>query len=313
MIILLIITIIVLTLLMILLYLNNNNEPFKVTLTNSLDLDNIKRITKEVSINRPVGSTNLLNVKKFVINELNKLGLDVEEQKFTKNIKGKNYEFSNIIAKNKNVNDNYIILGCHIDGPQIKQILNIEAATDAASCIGLIIEISKNLLIKNKKYPLMIVFFDGEEAIDGEWSDDNTLSGSTYFVNNFNKNIKFLMIFDLIGGDINKNKIYNFRTNSFNNIYMKKLSEINNSLNYKYSKQIFVNPDNEISDIGVINDYTPFINKYPNLAGLNLIPSKFPDNHHTVDDNYNNLNWEYIEIFSNVIYEFLFMNYNNKI
>ncbi len=307
MIILLIIIIIILTLTIILLYLNNN-EHFKVSLNNSLDLDNIKRITKEVSINRPVGSTNLLNVKKFVINELNKLELNVEEQKFTKNIKGKNYEFSNIIAKNKNVDDNYIILGCHIDGPQI----NIEAATDAASCVGLIIEISKKLLI-NKTYPLMIVFFDGEEAIDGEWSDNNTLSGSTYFVNNFNKNIKFLMIFDLIGGDIDKNKIYHFRTNSFNKIYMKQLSDINNSKNYKYPKQIFVNPDNEISDAGVINDYTPFINKYPNLTGLNLIPSKFPDNHHTIDDNYNNLNWEYIEIFSNVIYEFLFMNYNNKI
>jgi hypothetical protein len=299
MIILLIIIIVVL--IMILFYLNITTEPFNITLNNSLDLDNIKRITKEVSINRPVGSINLLNVKKFVINELNKLGLDVEEQKFTKNIKGKNYDFSNIIAKNKNINDNYIILGCHIDGPQIDIM---EAATDAASCIGLIIEISKNLLI-NKTYPLMIVFFDGEEAIDGEWDSDNTLSGSTYFVNNFNKNIKFLMIFDLIGGDIDKNKIYNFRINDSNNIYMKQLSDINNSLTYKYPKQIFVNPDNEISDSGVINDYTPFINKYPNLAGLNLIPSTFPDNHHTINDNYNNLNWEYIEIFSNVVYEFL--------
>uniref|UniRef100_A0A6C0HUT7 Peptidase M28 domain-containing protein n=1 Tax=viral metagenome TaxID=1070528 RepID=A0A6C0HUT7_9ZZZZ len=299
MIILLIIIIVVL--IMILFYLNTTKETFKETLNNSLDLDNIKRITKEVSINRPVGSTNLLNVKKFVINELNKLGLDVEEQKFTKKIKGKNYDFSNIIAKNKNVNDNYIILGCHIDGPQIDIM---EAATDAASCVGLIIEITKKLLI-NKTYPLMIVFFDGEEAIDGSWDSDNTLSGSTYFVNNFNKNIKFLMIFDLIGGDIDKNKIYHFKTNSSNKNYMKQLSDINNSLNYKYPKQIFVNPDTKISDIGVINDYTPFINKYPNLAGLNLIPSTFPDNHHTINDNYNNLNWEYIEIFSNVVYEFL--------
>jgi hypothetical protein len=299
MIILLIIIIVVL--IMILFYLNITTEPFNIILNNSLDLDNIKRITKEVSINRPVGSTNLLNVKKFVINELNKLGLDVEEQKFTKNIKGKNYDFSNIIAKNKNIDDNYIILGCHIDGPQIDIM---EAATDAASCIGLIIEISKKLLI-NKTYPLMIVFFDGEEAIDGEWNSDNTLSGSIYFVNNFNKNIKFLMIFDLIGGDINKNKIYNFRINDSNNIYMKQLSDINNSLTYKYPKQIFVNPDTKISNSGVINDYTPFINKYTNLAGLNLIPSKFPDNHHTINDNYNNLNWEYIEIFSNVVYEFL--------
>ncbi len=287
----------------ILFFINTNKEPFE----NTLDLNNIKRITKEVSINRPVGSNNLLNVKKFVINELNNISnLNIEEQKFTKIIKGKKYDFSNIIARNKSVNDNYIILGCHIDGPQFNNGLLIEAATDAASCIGIIIEIVKKILIDNKDYPIMIVFFDGEEAIDGEWTDNNTLSGSTYFVNNFNKNIKLLMIFDLIGGDIEKNKIYNFNymNNSMNNNLMKQLSNIN-SKNYKYNKQIFVDPDIKISSIGIINDYTPFVKKYPNINGLNLIPSIFPDNHHNINDTYNNLNWEYIEIFSNVIYEFL--------
>ncbi len=297
------ILIIILILLIILFFINTNKEPFE----NTLDLNNIKRITKEVSINRPVGSNNLLNVKKFVINELNNISnLNIEEQKFTKIIKGKKYDFSNIIARNKSVNDNYIILGCHIDGPQFNNGLLIEAATDAASCIGIIIEIVKKILIDNKDYPIMIVFFDGEEAIDGEWTDNNTLSGSTYFVNNFNKNIKLLMIFDLIGGDIEKNKIYNFNymNNSMNNNLMKQLSNIN-SKNYKYNKQIFVDPDIKISSIGIINDYTPFVKKYPNINGLNLIPSIFPDNHHNINDTYNNLNWEYIEIFSNVIYEFL--------
>jgi hypothetical protein len=31
----------------------------------------------------------------------------------------------------------------------------------------------------------MIVFFDGEEAIQGQWANDNTLIGSKYFVNNY--------------------------------------------------------------------------------------------------------------------------------
>jgi hypothetical protein len=290
-IIMIVIIIILISILLLILLFKKHFETFN----NSLDLNNIKRITKEVSIERLVDSDNLKKVKKFVINELNNLNLSVEEQKFTKLIKGKNYNFSNIIATNKNVDDNYIILGCHIDSPQ----LNTEAATDAASCIGLIIEIVRNLLIINKNYPIMIVFFDGEEAIDGDWALDNTLSGSNYFVDNFNKNIKFLMMFDLIGGDIEKNKIYNFEIN--NNIYMKQLSEINK----KYSKQIFIDPNIKIALNSVINDYTPFKNKYPNIKGLNLIPSTFPDNHHTINDNYNNLNWEYIDIFSNTVYEFL--------
>ncbi len=266
---------------------------------NNLDMDYIKTLTKKISINRPVGSNNLKKVKNIVIDELNKINnINIEEQTFSRKIKNKDYDFSNIIAYNKNINDNYVILGCHIDGPQIDLM---ESATDAATCISITIELTRKILDKNPNYPIMIVFFDGEEAIDGIWSDSNTLSGSTYFVNNFNKNIKFLMIFDLIGADIDRNKIIQFTNNSYNNNHMKKLSEINK----KYSKQIFIDPDIETSNVGIINDYTPFSNKYKNLNGLNIIPAKFPDYHHTIDDNYNNVNWEYIDIFSNVIYEFL--------
>jgi hypothetical protein len=180
----------------------------------------------------------------------------------------------------------------------------VEAAIDAATSISIIIEIVKNLLIINKNYPIMIVFFDGEEAIDGGWESDNTLIGSTYFVNNFDKNIKFLMIFDLIGGDIDINKISYFMKKSSNNIninYFIKLAKINET----YPKQIFINPNINISDTSIFNDFTPFNNKYTDLKGLNLIPAIFPKNHHTINDNYNNINWEYIEIFSNVVYKFL--------
>ena len=292
---LIIFIIIIIVLLAILLFYPIKNEHFN----NNLELNNIKRITKEVSIYRPVESNNLLKVKKFIMNELNILGLDVKEQSFVRNIRGTDYNFSNIIATNNLVDDNYIILGCHIDAPQ----LNIEATTDAATCVGLIIEITKKLLLNNKKFPIMIVFFDGEEAIGGYWADDNTLSGSNYFVKNFNKNILLLM-FDLIGGDINKNKIIHFNDNKNSN-YMKQLADINK----KYPKQIFLDPTTNIStntsNIIVLNDYTPFANKYLDLKGLNLIPATFPDNHHTVNDNYNNVNWEYVDIFSNVIYEFL--------
>ena len=298
-----ILILIILLIIIILIGLLINYQTCKDSFKNNyLDLNYIKNLTKKISINRPVGSDNLIRVKNIVFDELKNINnLTYQEQKFVRNIKGKNYNFSNIIAYNKTINENYIILGCHIDGPQI----DTESATDAATCVAFIIEITKKILENNPKYPIMIVFFDGEEAIDGEWSSNNTLSGSTYFVENFNKNIKFLMIFDLIVADINKNKIYNFNNNKNNNSYMKQLSDINNSLNYKYNKQIFIDPDIETSNIGIINDYTPFDKKYSSLKGLNLIPSIFPDNHHTIDDNYNNINWEYIEIFSNVIYEFL--------
>jgi hypothetical protein len=113
------------------------------------------------------------------------------------------------------------------------------------------------------------------------------------------------MILDLIGGDIDINKISYFMTkdsnNSININYFLKLAKINE----KYPKQIFINPNVNISDTSISNDFTPFYKKNINLKGLNLIPAIFPKNHHTIDDNYNNVNWEYVDIFSNVVYEFL--------
>jgi hypothetical protein len=296
----LIIILIILVLVFILLFnnlFNNLKEGFDNNI--NIDINNIKRITKEIAIYRPVESDNLNKVKQFVMNELKNINLDVIEQKFTRNIRGRDYSFSNIIGTNYiDDKDHYILLGAHIDAPFVE---NTESATDAATCIAIIIELVKNL----KHLPLKIVFFDGEEAINGQWSSDNTLSGSKYFVDNNNNNniinIKFAIILDLIGGDPNKNKLYCFN----NKGSCDKMTQLAN-INKKYSKQIFVDPDIEIKNSYIQNDFTPFEQK--NIDGLNLIPPQFPDFHHTINDNYNNVNWEYVEIFTNVLYEFLYKN-----
>jgi arginine utilization protein RocB len=93
------------------------------------------------------------------MDKLRELKLIVEEQKFNQTIRNKSYNFSNIIAYNKNTSSKYILLGAHIDTYQLD---NFEGAIDSSSSIAIILEFAKNLLILNPKYPLMIVFFDGE-------------------------------------------------------------------------------------------------------------------------------------------------------
>jgi hypothetical protein len=51
----------------------------------------IKNFTKNISIYRPVGSNELNNVKKLIIDEMKKIGLDIEVQSFTRNINNKEY------------------------------------------------------------------------------------------------------------------------------------------------------------------------------------------------------------------------------
>jgi glutaminyl-peptide cyclotransferase len=277
-------------LLIIIFFLDKNKEKFN---ENEIDINNIKNLTKKISISRPIESDNLKKVKQIILEELKKIGLSVEEQRFFKD----NHHFSNIIGINKLNKDNektkYILLSAHIDS-----IKDIEGAIDSATSIAIIINISKKLLENNNKYPLLIVFFDGEEAVDGKWSENNTLYGSKYFVENLQYNIDTAYILDLIGGDF-KNKIACFSNNLKSKDIIKKLYK----LNKKYENKIFENPDEYITYNIIEDDHIPFKNN--NINYVHLIPYIFPINHHTIDDNYSNIDWNYIYIFYNILYQYL--------
>lgn len=256
----------------------------------------IKDFVKKISVYRPVESKNLISVKKLVKSKMEELNLKTTEQFFTRNINNKEYKFSNLIGINPNAKAPYLLLGAHIDSPQID---GCESTIDAVTSIAIILELVKNLLKKNPNLPIMILFVDGEEAIDGHWSSNNTLSGSNYFVNNFNLNlIDKVYIFDLIGGDLEKNKLAAFKNNPGSFKDFEKLY----SLNLKYNKQIFINPNVFVASNSIEDDHVPFKNK--NKYAVDIIPYTFPDSHHNLKDNYNNVNWEYVEIFYNVFYDF---------
>jgi len=278
-------------------YLNNKYNNIDNFQNISHSIINIKNLTKELSIYRPVGSENLKLVKNKVTNKIKEIGLSFSEQKFNRTINNKVYQFSNLIGSNPNSNGPYILLGAHIDSPQIE---GCESTIDSVTGIVIILELAKNLLKINPNLPLMILFVDGEEAIDGPWSKHNTLSGSKYFVNNFDLSlIKKVYIFDLIGADIEKNKLAAFSNNNQTYSDFYKLAEINK----KYNHQIFLSPSEFVSLKSIEDDHIPF--KEKGLYAMNLIPYKFPNNHHTLEDNYQNVNWDYIEIFYNVFFEFL--------
>jgi Zn-dependent M28 family amino/carboxypeptidase len=234
------------------------------------------------------------------MNKLSELGLNTSLQSFTQAIRNKSYNFSNIISYNNSLSKKHILLGAHIDSPNIE---GSESAIDSASSIGIILELARCILQIDKDYPLLIVFFDGEEAINGPWSSDNTLIGSTYFANNYDlSKIEFVYILDLIGGSIENNKIFHYNENKDSFSIIKKMYEINQ----KYSKNIFVNPEIESSNKIMQDDHIPFKNK--DVKYINFIPPIYPTIHHTINDTFNNLNWEYIELFSNIFFEFLIIN-----
>ena len=71
------------------------------------------------------------------------------------------------------------------------------------------------------KANLILFFPDGEEYLGGKRTHNNTLSGSTYFVNHFNLNlISSVYIFDLLGGSFdNKITLTIDNLNKFDDFY----------------------------------------------------------------------------------------------
>lgn len=298
-----IISIIYLSLLFIL-YKSNNYNNYEY-FESMIDMNVIKQFTQINSLYRPVPSNNLEKVKLNILNELNKIPkFVVKEQFFTRKIHNKEYKFSNIISNPITFNDTkpYIILSAHIDGPNMN---NCPASIDAITSIGIIIEITKKLLQNNDKYNVQVVFFDGEEAIDGPWESDNTLSGSSFFVKNLKSTPTQVFVFDLIGGDIEKNKLYGYSNNPKSHLLMSELALTNNEL-YPENKRIFIDPNETISYAIITDDAKQFYKA--NIPVIDLIPPVFPITHHTIKDNYDNVNWDYVEIFANVIYNYLNKN-----
>ena len=116
-----------------------NNRIFK-------SIEYIKDKTKIMSVYREVQTELLGFVKNYVIEQMKILQLEVSEQHFTRNINNKDYKFSNIIGINPNAKAPYILLGAHIDSPQIE---GCESTLDAVTSISVILEVAKNLLKKN--------------------------------------------------------------------------------------------------------------------------------------------------------------------
>ncbi|AYV80278.1 MAG: glutaminyl peptide cyclotransferase [Gaeavirus sp.] len=257
----------------------------------TIDMDTIKNNTQSIAVYRPAGSEALHKIKRFVISQLQTIpGIKVEEQELSRTINGKIYSFTNIIGKFPNSSG--ITLAAHIDSPFVES----PAATDAATSICIIIEIATKLAALGLYVD--IVFFDGEEAVDGIWFDETSLSGSTYYVKNLDIIPKQVILLDLIGGDAQKNKIYGYNDNPSSHPVIKELTYINTQLYPQY--QIF---SAEISNVKVQDDTTPFRKR--GIPATNLIPSTFPIQHHTANDTVQNINWKYVEVVSNVLFEYL--------
>ncbi|MBY0099672.1 M20/M25/M40 family metallo-hydrolase [Mesobacillus maritimus] len=135
-----------------------------------LAYDHVVHLTEEIGP-RVAGSKNETIARQYILNELEKLDLEVKEQKFNYTRRGVTSSSANAIGVKDNPKTNkQIIVGAHYDSVSAGK-----GADDNASSVGVILETAKALDKRNLPYDIKYVFFGAEEE---------GLQGSNYYANN---------------------------------------------------------------------------------------------------------------------------------
>ena len=157
-----------------------------------LAYQHVQYLTEEIGP-RVAGSENETKAREYIIDELEKLDLKVEEQEFSYTRGGGITESANVIAvKDNKHTDKQIIVGAHYDSVSVGK-----GADDNASSVGVILETAKALEKRNLAYDIKYVFFGAEEV---------GIRGSNYYANNMSteeihNTIGMINLDSLLAGD----------------------------------------------------------------------------------------------------------------
>jgi acetylornithine deacetylase/succinyl-diaminopimelate desuccinylase-like protein len=152
---------------------------------------------------RPPGTEAHRKMQAYLVEELKKLGLRVEEHKFTADTPRGKVEFNNIIAW-LDAGRDILLLGSHYDTKWYDEFVFV-GANDAGSSTGALLEAAR-VLAANKgalRDTVAMVFFDGEECFV-RYTQTDGFYGSRRLIADWKKDgtlgrIKAMLHMDMVG------------------------------------------------------------------------------------------------------------------
>ena len=245
---------------------------------------------------RPLGSPGHKKAEDFIHAHLK--GDQVEDDAFTQSTPQGNFPVRNIIAKYSGKKPGIVVFASHYE-TNIWLPKSYIGANDGGSSTGLLLEFANVLREKVKNgpmngYSVWLVFTDGEEAMQRDWSNDS-LYGSTHLAEKWqqdgtSKQIKALLLADMIGdADLNIDQ----DANSSVRLQMIAFAAASH---YGYQSHFF-GRQTEIQD-----DHLPF--KKVGIPVMDFIDLDYGYNnsfHHTSEDTMDKLSPKSLEISGNAM------------
>ena len=152
---------------------------------------------------RPAGSPALAEARRWMIAQLKETGADVEEDSFTASTPVSAIPMTNLIAKFPGEQSKVVMVTGHYDTKR-EEGYRFVGANDGASSAALLLELARALHGRKHNLTYWLVFFDGEEAIREQWTDDDNTYGSRHLVQKLSSagelgRIQAMILVDMIG------------------------------------------------------------------------------------------------------------------
>ncbi len=151
---------------------------------------------------RASGSEALTRTREWIVSELKPLGAEVMLDRFEGHTPAGPVPMANILVKFPGTSGKIIAVTGHYDTKKIPMVRFV-GANDGGSSTGFLIEFARAMQQTKHRDDLVIVFFDGEEAL-GEWSDTDSRYGSRHLAAKWLadgtlRKIKALINVDMVG------------------------------------------------------------------------------------------------------------------
>lgn len=246
---------------------------------------------------RPPGSAAARKMHALIVDKLKGWGWQVEEDAFTANTPIGRLPMRNIIARRPGAEGGrMLVVSGHTDTKKLA--INFAGANDAGSSTGFLLELARIFRNARLKHDLVLVFFDGEEAIR-DWSATDSLYGSRRLAARWLKENALSRIGALINVDMIGDKNLVLLRESYSSEPLQRLIwSIARELGYA---RHFGNTGWAVED-----DHVPFLKL--GVRAVNLIDFDYGPNNswwHTDEDTMDKLSPKSFEIVGKVVVEAL--------
>jgi len=241
-----------------------------------------KKLEEQCDIGyRYPGSEEIKILRRYIISEMENVGVIVKTQDFTAQIDTIEVEGQNIIASFYPRKSRRILLAAHYDtrpwadkdADSLNHSLPVLGANDGASGVAVLFEIGRILSASEpEQFGIDLVFFDLED-MGSYGNDDSWCVGSRYFANNFTgEKPEKAIVVDMIG---DKDLDINMEFFSYKNspALVKEVWDIAQDLGFQEFKSKIVT--------AIIDDHYPLIRN--GFNAIDIIDFEYPTWHTTQD------------------------------